>query len=106
MVERHFVHVASQIKLRVVFPTGKSKAERSGYNTLEIAREERQLRLDKLNAFLERDLALEKADARYIERHAFPFQVQEDRVAPGKAVTLLVVLQDRTPIQLRDQRAP
>ena len=42
VLERHFAHVTAQIKLRVVFPTGKPKTERRGHNTLEIARKQRQ----------------------------------------------------------------
>src|SRR5437660_10988246 len=106
MFESHLTYVAAQIKLRVVLPTGKAESERRGHDAFEIARQKRQFRFDELQTVFEQNLTLENADAGHIERHPFPLQMQEDGVTPGKAVTLLVALHDRTPIQLRDKSAP
>ena len=41
------------------------------------------------------NFTLEDANAGHVERHAFPFEMQEDRITPGKAVIRLMVLHDK-----------
>ena len=73
----------------VVFPARKANIKRRGHHTLEVAGNQRQLRLDKLDASLERDLTLKHADTGHVEGHALAFEMEENGVTPGKAVTLL-----------------
>src|ERR1019366_5880055 len=68
-----------------------------GHNPLEIAGKNRQFRLDELDGVFKRNLTLEDTHARHIERHAFSFEMQEDRVPPGKTITLLMVLHHNSP---------
>jgi hypothetical protein len=44
------------------------------------------------------DFTLEYADTGHVERHPFSFEMQENRIAPGKAVSLLLVLHVSSPI--------
>ena len=100
VLECHLAHVAPKFEFGVIFPTGQAESEGSGHDAFEIAREKRQLRLDELEALFKSNFTLEDANARYVERHAFPFQMQEDRITPGKAVTLLMVLHRYSPPSL------
>src|SRR5579864_2979688 len=97
MLKRHFPHMASEIELRIIFPAGKANTKRCRYDTLEKAGQQRQFRLDEPNAIFKRYLAFEDEDAGYIQRHAFPLQMQENGVAPREAVTLLIVRHHSSP---------
>ena len=81
--------MASDIEVSIVFPAGEADIKRRRYNTLQVAGNQRQLRFDKLDAFIEMDLAFKHADAGHIKGHAIAFEMEEDSVAPGKAVTML-----------------
>ena len=91
--------MAADVEVCVVFPAGKTNIKRRQYHALEVAGNKRQLRLDKLHASFERDLALKHAQAGYIEGHALAFKMEENGVAPGKAVTLLKLLHVSSPNQ-------
>jgi hypothetical protein len=86
--------MVADLKGRIVFPTGKANIQQWGYHPLEVAGNQRQLGFDQSDAILERDLAVKHADARHVERHALAFQMEENRVAPGKALALLLFLHD------------
>src|SRR5271169_3530388 len=100
MLERHLANVAAEIELRIIFPTGKAETERRRHDALEIAGKQRQLRFEELETVFKPNFTFEDANAGHVERHALPFQMQEDRIAPGKAVTRLMVLHANSPIQL------
>src|ERR1019366_1567331 len=82
---------------RLQFGVG-TKIERRRHHPLDQARNQRQLRFDELESIFEPDLTLQHADAPHIERHAVALQMLENRVPPRKAVTLLMVLHDNSPI--------
>src|SRR5579862_1811963 len=85
-------YVPPDVELRVVFPARQTQPERRGDYTLQISREQWQLRLKKLDAVCQRNLTFKSQDAGHVERHALPLQVQENRVTPGKAISLFLVL--------------
>ena len=57
VLERHLAYVAADVELWVVFPSRKANIKERGHHALEVAGNQRQLRLDELDESLERDLA-------------------------------------------------
>src|SRR5208282_219397 len=98
VLERHLAYMVANIKVGVVFPARKTKIERRRHHPLDQAWNQRQFRFDELESIFEPDLTLQHADARHIERHAVALQMQENRIPPRKAVTLLMILHDHSPI--------
>src|ERR1700752_4530039 len=48
--ERYLANVVAYVEVRIEFPTGQAEVERRGHHSLTIARNDLQLRLDKLGA--------------------------------------------------------
>ncbi len=101
MFERDVTDVIANIKVGVVFPCRQTNIQRRWHHPLEITGKQRQFRFDELGESFERDLALQDADAGHVERHTLALQVQEHCVTPGKAVILLMVLHNSSPIRSR-----
>src|SRR5579862_627209 len=100
VLECHFAHVPANIEGRVVFPGWKANIKERGHHSLEVAGNKWQLRLDKLDESLERDLSLKNTDTGHVEGHALAFQMEENSIPPGKAVILLLALHRSSPSQL------
>ncbi len=54
VLERHFAYVVADVEGWVVFPGRKANIKERGHHSLEVAGNQRQLRLDKLDASFER----------------------------------------------------
>jgi hypothetical protein len=91
MLKRYFTYMVEDVEGGIVFPTGQSNVQQWRHDPLQVAGNQGQLRFDQPDAILERDLAVKHANARHIEGHALTLQVKENRVAPGKAVALMLL---------------
>src|SRR5271166_593696 len=90
--------MTADIESWIVFPAWQAKVKRREHHSLEVAGNQRQLRLDKLDACFERYLALKHAYRGNVEGHALAFEVEKYCVAPGKAVISIIALHDGSPI--------
>src|SRR5579864_451798 len=104
VLERSLAYVVANVEGWVIFPAGQANIKERGHHTLEIAGNQRQFRFDKLDTSFEWDLALKHADTGHVEGHALAFEVEENRISPGKAVTLLLALHRGSPISVFDLR--
>ena len=101
------MQVAADVEGGIEFPAGKADVKRRGHHTFQVAGNQRQLRLDKLDAIFESDLTLKHADTGHVEGHVLAFKMEEDGVSPGKAVTLLLmILHGRTPNSIAELQLP
>jgi hypothetical protein len=98
MLEGCFAYVVADVEGRVEFPAGQPNIEERRHNPLQVPWNQRELGLHKLHAAFERDFAIKHADTSHVERHALAFEVEENRISPRKAVTLLLVLHGYSPI--------
>src|SRR5579859_2103913 len=94
LLEFDLPDVTADIESAVVLPAWKPQAERSRHDAFEIARKKRKLGLDEMNAIFKRDLALKGTHAGDIERHVLAFEMQENGIAPGKAIALGMIAHD------------
>src|ERR1035441_7887693 len=92
MLKRYFTYMVEDVEVGIVFPTGKSNVQQWRHDPLQVAGNQGELRFDQPDTILERDLAVEHADTGHVEGHALAFQVEENRVAPGEAVALMLFL--------------
>src|ERR1019366_7562688 len=86
VLEFHFSNVVPNVELRVELPSGKAEIERRRHRALTVAGNQRELRFDESAEVRELYLALEHTDARDIERLAWAFDMQKQRIAPGEGI--------------------
>ena len=87
-------------KLGIELPAGQAEIERRKDHVLAVARNQRQLRFDKISARLQRNSAFEYAGGSNAQRLSGSLQVQEKRISPGEGILRLRIRHVNLPTRL------
>src|SRR5581483_7170592 len=70
-------------------PDRQSEMKCRHSDALSVTRDEGKLRINKIAAVFQRNVAFKHANGSNVQRHAFAFQIKEESVSPGKTVIIV-----------------
>ena len=85
--EPYMEYVPPDVELRIIFPRGKTKAQRGNYGDLPVARNQMQLGVYACDELLKWYWAIENAHACNMQGNLFAFEIEKCGVHGGQSTT-------------------